>query len=312
MKNSFYDPNHHRGIQPVRVLENNVTHALDDLYRKFPEELRTQIDLKRPQNAILYAGDPEPIFPEGKHNTPYIDGNRQIHLHETFLSYVWCVCYFIGTYYIEAVEKPSKTNPGGGADLTKIDKRPLETANSVISYGFSLIGTFTEWDKNNLPNPELQSPNESAHIGKINGLFVYACLYILCHEFAHSVLGHTTRVAYSARQSKEWEEEADKYAYTMIRDGTDHNKKFSSELGTICGLVAILLLNKWVNSNTHPDSDKRIKDFMEFLEIEDDNDAIWAAPCFGLKIWDLKYENDLEWGDREGTYKDLFYRIIDQ
>ena len=87
MKKSF-KKNTHSGEQPIRVLKHNLTTRLVERNEEYIKALHSDFRLNK--NIKYHIAD----LPLMNGQTPFIDQNGMINLHETYLSYVWIVCYY--------------------------------------------------------------------------------------------------------------------------------------------------------------------------------------------------------------------------
>ena len=98
----------HNGEQPIRVLKHNLTTRLVERNEEYIKSL--QSDFKLNKNIKYHIAN----LPLTENQTPYIDENGTINIHETYLSYVWCVCYFFFVLHEEGVAIPEtikRNNP---------------------------------------------------------------------------------------------------------------------------------------------------------------------------------------------------------
>lgn len=93
---NHYNESIYSGIQPIRVLQHNTIHWLEATNSTFGKLSRILIAEDKLKSGIEYEISEEPIFSEDKDNIPRIESGRII-LHETFLSYLWCIAYAITT-----------------------------------------------------------------------------------------------------------------------------------------------------------------------------------------------------------------------
>ena len=177
MKKNIRTPSQ-EGIQPIRVLQHNITYNFENTnpgFLKLSQELVAKNGLNP---GIDYCIIEEPI------KTPFVNENKIISIHETFLSYLWINCYSLMVLYDEAVVKPMQ-NSQLHCNKNIINTDFIKLTEELFQYGKSLIRIYTQWDKNKYPNPEEYSDEEEFYIKKANGIFVYATNFILCHELAH-------------------------------------------------------------------------------------------------------------------------------
>ena len=193
-----------------------------------------------------------------------------------------------------------------------IDCSNFENIKKVISYGLSLINKYTEWDKSNLPNPEIFPEEDEYRIGVINYSFSCAISYILAHEFSHAKFGHTGIDCKLSELAAEIE--AEENALKMIIRGIPENNeevKFNISIGTIAGICSLFFFNSTLDNPNHPDCDARVKKYFELLNIDED-DILWSIPCIAYQLWDIAYGKNLNFPNDEKNYKDLFLDLQEQ
>lgn len=171
----------HKGNQPIRVLQHNITFQFETTNPTFVELSKTIIKDKGLQPGIAYYINDSAILEkvDGHVQTPFVNGEGKITVHETFLSYVWCICNSMLVLYEEAIAKTSQ-NQVSKTLIYEIDAQKIDKAQELFNYAKSLIVSFTEWDKEELPNPEIYTQEDVFFIERANGLFVYAMNFILC------------------------------------------------------------------------------------------------------------------------------------
>lgn len=239
-----YTPYLHKGKQPIRVLEQNIIHILENESPDF-NIIKRITQEKGLQKEIKYHISENPIFCEdenGLFQTPYIDMNKKIHLHETFLSFIWIISYSIFSTYREYDPRINYTTK-------KINlSNYIYSSTKLLEYGISLINTYTEWDYK-LPNPEKFPTSDlklKEYIEHTNGIFLYGVLFILFHEISHVDLKHIDyreefykryRKQIPGNQIKIMEYEADNaaFGYFLKMLGSD-GKKESIKLGCVIGM----------------------------------------------------------------------------
>jgi len=315
MKQSYYNSHTHTGIQPVRVLKWNVAHQLEHTHPQFMAEFNKLLADHGLQPAINYDCRELPILNAASPNdslVPYVNSQKEVTIQETFLSYVWAMCYSLLVIFGEDVEKPQhnfllKTNH-------KIDVAALKGARQLFSYGMSLIKSYSAWNKALLPNPEEYSQDEQYYIEKANGLFRIAVGFILCHEYAHIKLGHLDyRQTYISNCDSVVDEcKADLDALTsMLKGISDRQSKVTTEVGILFGLCSLVLLKAEIQNPRHPDSDDRIETLLRQLNL-DDTSPIWGFASLCFKLWDNHYQRQLIWPSQVEHFNELFYAIFDQ
>lgn len=298
----------HEGCQPIRVLQHNIISQFEKATPTFLELTKTVIKEKGLQAGIGYQISTKGIKEKvnGHHQTPYVNEFGKIVIHETFLSYVWCVCYSMLVLSEEAIAKPSMNKILGTNHL--IDKDKIEKATELFDYAKSLIVMYDEWDKDLLPNPEDYSKEDDFYIVRANGLFVSATNFILCHEFAHVEFEHTSKKK-EGKNSKEdilkFEKEADARAMELILLGVTSGTRLTIELGTLIGLSSLLFFDSESKESTHPATDDRIHKLIEKIN-PPTSAPHWSIACLAFQLWDNQFNKSLPLPKKVNDYKELY------
>lgn len=297
------------GILPIRVLSNNIIHGFENIHPTFKSDAKFVHTNMSLNNGIIYSINEKGIYSDKVYlpHLSFMNGNlKEIVLYETFSAYLWIVCYSIYILWNEIAHVPALTK-----SYMNINLNIMQKALDFLGFGMTLITSYSLWDKDKMPNPEVYHIENEVNIGIANHCYVNAMVFILLHEFYHAKLGHAPTL--NVNNTKNNEYEADNKAFDTIIIGMDNDiKKLNYSLGVISGLIALLFLSKNAFSLTHPASDERIKIFIEKLKLNDDHNEIWALPCIAYKLWDIYYNIGFEWGDNSGTYKELFLKIYNQ
>lgn len=308
---------HHNGIQPIRVLQHNIISRYENTNSEFLKSSKELIEKKGLQQGISYFIYEEPILFSCEHfktQTPFVDADKKIAMHETFLSYIWIICYSMLVLYDEAVAKPMQ-NAQLKIEINTIDKDVIKKAEELLQYGKSLIKSYSNWDKEYFPNPEKYSKEEELYILKANGLFIFAINFILCHEFAHVEKEHIDALNSRPVDSKErklFEKEADDRAIELMLNGKDGKHDKSIELGILIGLSSMLYFRKnTYGGETHPDTDSRIKNYLEKLN-PSNVDPIWGVAALFFKVWDNQFNLSFDWPLDVNDFKELFTGVLTQ
>lgn len=249
-----------------------------------------------------------------KKQTPFIDGNGIINLHETYLSYIWIVCYYFFVLHEEGLAIPDRIKRG-----LSVHKKPnpqlISTAEELFDYGRSLIMSFTRWDKENLPNPEYfdEATEEGWYILRTNDLYVEVLNFILYHEIAHAEFQHIKEKVINNlnnEEQKKLELEADSRAINLIlSNGRNRN---ISELAIIIGLASMLFFkNNLSGGSKHPNIDIRLENAIKIFNPQEDS-CIWTMLALFVKIWDKQFQLGLTEQPEYNTYKDLYYDLLAQ
>lgn len=216
--------------------------------------------------------------------------------------------------YDEAVAKPMQ-NAQLKQEVHRINKDLIQTAEDLFQYGKSLIKVYSVWDKQSLPNPEEYSEDEAFYIHRANGLFVYAINFILCHEFAHVEKDHVNAVVsrnVPNDERKLFEKEADARAIELMLDGKNGITDKSIELGILIGFCSMLFFRSTTyGGHHHPDTDSRIKSYLEKLRPKE-GDPLWGIAALFLKFWDDQFNLNFVWPKHINDFRELFYNTLTQ
>jgi len=176
---STYSQTTHFGTQPIRVLQHNITDQLEKIDSCFLEKLTRLVESKGLDPGIKYSAEEEPIRDDEGSHVANISADGEMELHETYLSYLWCLSFATLTLFEEVNLKPRLK-----ATSNKPSLRHVKNAENLFYYAMSLRTKFSPWDKE-LPNPKTFCEEDRTYIEKANGLFLWAVVWVLCHEIAH-------------------------------------------------------------------------------------------------------------------------------
>jgi len=129
MINSLKD--YHQGTQPIRVLHDMNIHMFGNTHPSFKDKLQQLVDEGKLNPAISMSYAEDSIRQENRFNSPKVSSDtRQIILHETFLSYLWCISYALYVLYIEKVDYPT-INRHQGREVYKVSPDEIEKAAAL-------------------------------------------------------------------------------------------------------------------------------------------------------------------------------------
>lgn len=181
-----YKPGLFLGTQPIRVTHPVTMYMFHNTHEKFSEELIKSIQNGELNSEIDLQLGEEGINAYSFYRTPrLINATRQIQLHETFLSYQWCITYAIFTLFLEKIDYP-KMNKIAGYTKYPISQENIEKAIEVFAHARSLISYFSEWDKTELPNPEKYMAEKRDYVEQTNILYTEGMKFIMLHEYVHA------------------------------------------------------------------------------------------------------------------------------
>lgn len=316
--------NHHQetdfGTQPIRVLHWMNLFMFTRTHDSFFDELKEEIKTGKLNGEIDIVYAEEPIRKaNGQFNTPRANGvTRKIELHETFLSYLWCCTYSVFIRYVETIDFPN-CNRLSGYEKYPISEENIAKANEVFDYARNLIVDFVEWDKTELPNPEIYEAEKRDYVEQTNCYYTEAVKFILIHEFTHLKL-HIDEINKETPDSQylKYEIEADNNAINKIKSGLPtapsplaDAHRLASENGIILGLLSMFFFKATTEGVRHPNSEDRLTNALESLDLIN-NDFAWGIACIGLKMWDEQFGLTFDWIENPASYQALYYNIIEQ
>lgn len=298
----------HTGEQPIRVLKHNLTTRLVERNEEYIKSLFS--DFKLDKNIIYHVAS----LPLSSRQTPFIDSNGQINIHETFQSYIWIVTYYLFVLHEEMVAIPDLKRRNMPVHKNQ-NLALVNEAKELFNYGKSLVRGFSSWDKENLPNPEYFDENTEAgwYILRTNDLYVEVFNLILYHETAHAELEHIKQIKsrnLSNADRKLLELEADSRAIELLTSNRRNVK--ATDLSIIIALSSMLFFkNNLDGGSIHPNIDVRIENAVHLLK-PDEESPVWAVLTIFLKVWSEQFLITLKEKQEYDSYKDLYYDYISQ
>jgi len=303
---------HHQGTQPIRVINNMFLFMFIHTYPSFKEKLQKMVDEGKLNPKIAMKYEENSINNGDTINSPRVSAEtRQISLHETFLSYLWCVSYAVYILYIEKVDYP-QLNKQAGKEIYKVNENEITKAKELFNYGKSLIAYYSPWDKDTLPNPEIYLAENRNYVEQTNMCYTVAVTFILAHELTH-LERHLDQLDSKTPNSHylAFEEEAD-------REAINHTIKLRGQMGDIAvntGIIVGLLSMLYFSVNTtglrHPNIEDRITNALEILELNE-NDPAWGMACVGLELWEQQFDLSFDWLSNPDSPRQQYYHLVEQ
>lgn len=309
---NHYDHQQDIGNQPVRVLHKILKFYFYTSSESFSQELYELIIVGGIKQEIVITTGDEPLIQTTKELTPYVDANKQLEIHESFLSYIWCISYSMYILYNETVSYPT-INHNVKYEKYKQNPEEIERAKQLLEYGLFLIYDFKEWDKDKLPNPEKYQAEFKDYTQQSSAIFTEAIKWILAHEYTH-IKDHIDHFSQATSTSHifTWELEADKNATAIMKKSIqDDSHAICVHGGVVCAILSLLFLDSKTDSLDHPNIEDRLTDALEQLDLTED-DYVWGLSCLGLKYWGNTYAIPIEIKKVGNSHKDLYYDIIKQ
>lgn len=283
---------------PVICLNNQIIEKLEELNSigirtLLQEGLKKIIDFNEFNGPIKVPAE--------------INSLNSIKISIAYCQFLWGISYVaLNVYDCNIIQNELRKNPTLKDDLIKeYEKaknelgeedclRELRAANYVNKYldeskvfkdcykvferGLSLLNKevtdFTEFY--DIPNVLYES-NE-----KVNGIYLYAVLFILIHEISHFSLGHV-------ESTTENEYAADSGAFWTLNADLNDTEKTSANIGILTALCSLLFFSKNLDGgNSHPDNDDRIIATLE--NIIDGNNHYLGFVITIFKMWAYVYD----------------------
>ena len=307
MKKSFLGEKH-IGLQPIRVLKHNLIERLEIRSKEFIELL--QKDLLLSEN-IKYTSYPLPLV---NGQTPYVDRDGMIYIHETYLSYLWMITFSMVVMYDEGIAIPDQIIRGTPTHK-KQNLELLGLAEELFDYAKSLVTAYSKWDINYFPNPEFYDANteEGFYIKASTDLYVEAMNFILFHEIAHAELKHIEQRNSNNLEGdgvKALEIEADSRAIVLLLK--NHRNLKISHLAITVGLASMLFMSRDLSGgNSHPDIDVRIENAVNIIKPAEDS-PVWAFLILFLRLWDQQFSHNFVNSTNYNSFKELYYELMEQ
>ncbi|NVM64482.1 hypothetical protein FHW88_002771 [Mucilaginibacter sp. SG538B] len=307
-----YNEKTHPGTQPIRVNNNMLVMMFGHSYPGFLTELKKQIEEGKLNPKIDFVFAEEAIRHDTGFHTPRVaKESRMIQLHETFLSYLWCITYAIYILYLETVDYPAM-NKIAGYEKYPVSESNIAKARALFDYGKSLIAFYSGWDKEQLPNPEIYLAEERNYPEQTSLFYTDAVKFILSHEYTHLKL-HIDQIDENTPESyyQAFEYEADNAAIKNSLKGATKDSIYAVSGGIIIGILSMFFFKATTSGEKHPDAEDRLTNALEQLP-DVDNELSWGFACMGLELWDEQFGHHFEKLGGELSKKELYFHYIKQ
>ena len=286
---------------PIRWLLRYITGRFEQTNENFFKLSKELIDSGRLKRKI-WLDNAHEGFDNG---IAYITPDGQMTYNESFLCYLWCMCYYGLVSYEKAVvihqqNKQNKTN-------IEIDKVAISIAIKAHQYAMSLVKFYSEWPTE-VPTPQDYDTDENVNF--TNQLFLYAINYIMCHETAHIILEHNENVA--ENESFQQEFDADMWAFNAILKPPYKDSEITIQIGILMGLCSMIMSSpKTSDGHTHPSSFKRLNAYLEKIAPAP-NSHLYAMACLYIGVWDMVFSKGYDWVEQCDNYKEMYYYVYNQ
>ncbi|CAM3679099.1 phage exclusion protein Lit family protein [Elizabethkingia occulta] len=307
MKKSVRGKNH-IGIQPIRVLKHNLTTRLLERNEEFIKLLQISSKLS---DSISYVGKELPLRNK---QTPRVDKDGMIYIHETYLSYLWMISFSMFVLYEEGIVIPDQVKRGIPTHKNQ-NIELIKLTEELFDYAKSLVRVYSKWDTEYFPNPEIfdEKTDEGFYIPRANDLYVEAINFILFHEIAHAELEHIKKRVENNLEGesvKTLEIEADSRAISLLLGNC--REPLVSHLAIVVGLASMLFVSQDLSGgNDHPDVDVRIENALDLINPSEDS-SVWAFLVLFLKLWDKQFSHNFVTDTHYRNFKELYYELLEQ
>ncbi|EMY60681.1 phage exclusion protein Lit family protein [Leptospira terpstrae] len=289
--NNYTDPNVQQGEQPVRVLFFIIESFSDPKkvgFQKFLSEYQIN-------KIIQYRNEKCSLNSIKNYNhffmLPYINQTKAIYIRETFLSYLWGLCYATTTTYSEIIKHVDNNKP--------VDNRIWDRAMEVARYSKSLITKYSDWPTD-LPNPEIHSLEDKEYIDLTNKIYIWAVQFILYHEIGHAKENHMSKPSTITDEI-----EADNFAFTelisIINRIPNYSIRETVVFGIISGIFSLFILtpfNITYKETTHPYTFNRLDKFMKLIEADQkisEDHHYWSYALIAIELCNSASSNIINW-----------------
>ena len=279
---------------PIRVLLPYISYELEHLSDNLSEAIKNLTS--NGENKICLKLNSA----SGSIDTPRVNKYSQVTIGESFLCYVWAMCYYGSVYWDEAIVPELEIAP------EKIKSHDFTLANDALSlrdWAKSLYYGYVEWPQE-YPNP-MKASNK--YIMPVCEYFIFATSFIIEHEIAHVHLKH-----FEGKKSKEKEIEADNQSIIWHLGGKE-GKTFNSKMGVLLGLCSMLSLNFQAEkcSEFHPSMFSRIQKYINSLD-DDNKEKYYQVFALFIWDWDKQFNKNNDFDLNTTNAKDYVNGILEQ
>jgi len=271
-----YNPLHHKGYLPVRVLNFNYMDWFLYITPDFKSEFDYEVISNNLEQSIKLHLERKPIT-----DVAQIDKKSGIEVFENFNQFLWCCSYAMFVVFDEGIQKPSLNGVYKGE--LEMNNPFVRRALELFNRSISLFETYSDSIFYNLPNPEKYNEFEQFYIERTNGIYTSAMVFILLHEFGHQYYGHLDYYP-NDTESKTDEFTADDFAFDKMKTHFGTERETTYKFGIIVGISCLIFLDKTLKGgDRHPDPDQRLVKLMEQMDLHD-LDNLWGVASLAFKL----------------------------
>lgn len=250
-----------------------------------------------------------------------------IMIQDTYFACLWCFVYFFVQFGDFLVQNNVSSCFENLRARKWRDNKELADAFRLLDWAKSLKRDFSYWP-DDAPSPK---DKDDSFVTAINQIAVRALIYIVLHEYAHSVNKHvgsyrktrdipenqlTTEDIKQRALNIEMETEADQFAFeATYLEETNEEESYRQATAVFTGISFMLFLLKkpeGIRSLDHPDVDTRIINQVEQVGLNENmSDRLWFHIL--LLLVDFLDEHNLTRHDFSSTetVQQMCHRILD-
>lgn len=297
---------HQLGDQPVRVLNNLMLFQLlhENGYINYLFRIGVLKHGVFPEISIIH-GNECLRKDDGTFKTPFIDVEKHLQIHETFLSMIWILSYTLLALLSERYYHPDLPK-----DWLKDTEERQQLATDLYDYAKLLVVDFISWNKEELPNPEKYVVEQADYIGQAKMYYTEAVKFILYHEFVHAIL-HIDNVD-EKRKRLDLELEADRISLDLVLN-MDGGKAadFMSECGAVIGVLTNFIVSNKTKKVNYPNLEDRLKNVLDRCKSNYKHFAFCMA-CIGIELWADQFSIELEQVEVDKDFEKKFSNYYNQ
>lgn len=210
-----------------------------------------------------------------------LDTFNKIHLSIAYCQFLWSICYVASRTYdcnnllqavVELTDEEIKQfmiglEVGQNNEVVKELKNYLNPedvyreCHLVFELGASLINnSVKDHDFSSFYNIPSAIDEDNS---KVNAIYCYAVIFVLCHEIGHFSLKHPLDVTPNE------EKEADSFSFWTLYSDPSDKEKISAMIGALCALCSLIFFDKSLNGDQqHPKEDERIMSALKLIKDE--------------------------------------------
>lgn len=298
-------------MYPVRKLDRNITHILQDI---ISADIEGNVN-KGLQNQIDFFDEDDHISDVAVIVRSPIDGTCHVRLSEAYCQFLWFIsdiclkeidlsiikdeCVKVnGTLeqYKQEVEtilqNPMRyfwllwqqypgVSPAQYLDYLRRSMQLLDAKQHSANQQHEFQMAVSILDKSQtIDMAAISKTNiDGLYEQKVNSVYCFGITFILLHELYHFALGHMGKPS-----QRSFEVNADMSAFWSVYRDINDGRRFSANIGILCMMFSLLMLNpNLAEDGIHPREDKRIFDIYDNIKAESPKYTVLLVRLF--KIW---------------------------